>query len=269
MIRPVPLKDAVDESVYGGKCASLGRALRSGLPTPDGFALGVELVKKVVRRDQPVVAEVTGLFQALAPAMAVRSSAIGEDSAEVSFAGQHATVLNVMSIEAMLAAIEEVYDSAQTPEVIAYRQKMSISGDPAIAIALQIQILSDVSGVMFTRNPLSGASERVIEASWGLGEAIVAGLVVPDSFRISPTGEIIERIAGEKDIKLIADANGNVLEVEVEPDKIEALCLSDGQLNNLHQLASDCETVYGSGLDIEWAFSQEKLYLLQCRAITR
>ena len=95
----------------------------------------------------------------LVPAMAVRSSAVGEDSAVASFAGQHATVLNVMSIEAMFTAIKEVHASATTTEAIAYRQKMGVQGEPAIAIALQRQILSEVSGVMFTRNPFSGVSE--------------------------------------------------------------------------------------------------------------
>jgi pyruvate,water dikinase len=269
MVKPVPLKEAMEERVYGGKCASLGRALRTGLPTPDGFALGVELVKNIVNGDQSAIGEVSDLFCELSPAMAVRSSAVGEDSVEASFAGQHATVLNVMSIEAMLAAIKEVYDSAYTPEAMAYRHKMGITGEPAIAIALQKQILSDESGVMFTRNPLNGESERYIEASWGLGEAIVAGLVVPDSFRVSPVGEIVERTAGEKDIKLIADQYGNTIEVEVEPEKIEVLCLSDEQLLRLHKLASECEAVYGTGLDIEWAFFEDELYLLQCRGITR
>lgn len=122
---------------------------------------------------------------------------------------------------------------------------------------------------MFTQNPLSGDSERYIEASWGLGEAIVAGLVVPDSFRIATDGSIIQQTAGEKDIKLVATADGLTEEVEVEADKIEALCLNTEQLLQLHELAAKCEAVYGEKIDIEWAFHAGDLYLLQCRAITR
>lgn len=268
MPEPIALSDAVEEAEFGGKCVSLGIALRAGLPAPDGFALSVELVKAVVAGEdgRRVVAE---LFSQLAPALAVRSSAVGEDSSDASFAGQHDTVLNVMNEDAMLQAIEQVYQSAYTPEALAYRKKMAVTGEPAIAIALQQQILSDVAGVMFTKNPLSGESERYVEASWGLGEAIVAGLVVPDTFRLSNVGEVIEETAGEKDIKLVATADGKTEEVEVDAELVEALCLNRDQLTELHQLASKCEAVYGQSLDIEWAVFDGRVYLLQCRSITK
>jgi pyruvate,water dikinase len=269
MMTAVPLEEARDEGRFGGKCVSLGNALRAGLPTPGGYALGTETVSHIVSSGDSAFPEADAIFAELAPAMAVRSSAVGEDSDEASFAGQHATVLNVMSMQAMLAAIHTVHDSAHTPEALAYRRKMGVSTEPAIAIALQKQILSDVSGVMFTRNPITGANERYIEASWGLGEAIVSGLVVPDSFRLTDNGEVIERTAGEKDLRLEADPHGNVIELEVEGDAIEKLCVSDQQLAELHQLASQCEKTYGSGLDIEWAIAEGRVYLLQCRAITR
>jgi len=146
---------------------------------------------------------------------------------------------------------------------------MGVSTEPAIAIALQKQIFSEVSGVMFTRNPITGGEERYIEASWGLGEAILSGLVVPDSFRLSAQGQVIERTAGEKDLRLEADPQGNVVEVEVEGDAVERLCLKDSQSQELHELASLCETTYRTGLDIEWAVFEDRVYLLQCRAITR
>lgn len=270
MIEPTAFIDAVDEQLFGGKCVSLGRALRAGLPAPDGFALSVELVRIIATGNTMAFPEIEALFTKLAPALAVRSSAIGEDSSAASFAGQHLSVLNVMSIEHMMLAIRKVYESAHRPEALAYRHRMGVSGEPAIAVALQRQIASEVSGVMFTRNPQSGESERYIEASWGLGEAIVAGLVVPDSFRLSAAGAIIARSAGEKDLMIVADtASGTAVEVAVDDDKITALCLNDAQLSKLHKLAGACELVYGDGLDIEWAFFQDELYLLQCRAITR
>jgi len=269
MTTAVQLQEAVDESQFGGKCVSLGNAIRAGLPTPGGFALSADVVNRIAADGSMAFPDAIDVFEALAPAMAVRSSAVGEDSDEASFAGQHATVLNVMNKDAMLAAIHTVYQSAHSPEALAYREKMGVSAEPAIAVALQKQILSDVSGVMFTRNPITGADERYIEASWGLGEAIVSGLVVPDSFRLSRQGQVMARTAGEKDLRLEADREGNVIEVEIEGEAVEALCVNDSQLLELHDLASRCEATYGTGLDIEWAISEGKVYLLQCRAITR
>jgi len=265
----VPLVQALDESLYGGKCASLARALQAGLPAPGGYALSVAQVARIARGSAADFSHIAALFGELAPAMAVRSSAVGEDSSDASFAGQHLSVLNIMDADAVLAAIIAVYQSAHTPEALAYRARLQVAGDPAIAVVLQKQVLSEVAGVMFTRNPLGGANERYIEASWGLGEAIVAGLVVPDRFRIHIDGTILERIAGEKDLMLVADPGGTVVEVEVAPERIEALCLSDQQLAQLHTLASSCQRVYGAEIDIEWAIHDGQLYLLQCRGITR
>jgi len=146
---------------------------------------------------------------------------------------------------------------------------MGVEGEPAISVVLQKQILSEMAGVMFTQNPINGESERYIEASWGLGEAIVAGLVVPDSFRIANDGTILEKTAGEKDIMLVATPDGLATEMEVDSEKIESLCLNAEQLQQLHQLASQCEIVYGEKIDIEWAFHAGSLYLLQCRSITK
>lgn len=265
----VLLELALDESLYGGKCASLARALQAGLPAPGGYALSVAQVARIARGNAADFAHITALFDELAPALAVRSSAVGEDSNDASFAGQHLSVLNIMYADAVLPAIVSVYQSAQTPEALAYRARMQVPGEPEIAVVLQKQVLSEVAGVMFTRNPLDGAAERYIEASWGLGEAIVAGLVVPDSYRIAPDGAVLQRTAGEKDLMLIAGATGEVVEVEVTPERVEALCLDDRQLAQLHQLAADCQRVYGADIDIEWAFHDGQLYLLQCRGITR
>lgn len=265
----VPLSHAIDEKLYGGKCASLARALQAGLPAPGGYALSVAMVRRLAQGNAAEFPQVMALFAELAPAMAARSSAVGEDSNDASFAGQHLSVLNIMNADAMMTAIVDVYQSARTPEALAYRERMQVAGEPEIAVALQLQVLSESAGVMFTRNPLTSVSERYIEASWGLGEAIVAGLVVPDTFRLSAAGEVLESSAGEKDLMLVAVAGGKVIEVEVEPERIEALCLTPSQLVQLHELADKCQQVYGPDIDIEWAFYQDQLYLLQCRGITR
>ena len=129
MIGPVHLREAVEERLYGGKGVSLGSALRAGLPAPGGYALSVELVALITAGDEPALAAVRALFAELAPAMAVRSSAVGEDSADASFAGQHLTVLNVKTVDAMVLAIQRMHDSALTPEALAYRKKMGIDDE--------------------------------------------------------------------------------------------------------------------------------------------
>lgn len=151
---------------------------------------------------------------------------------------------------------------------IAYRAKMGVEGEPAIAVVIQKQIQSEVAGVMFTKNPISGANERYIEASWGLGEAVVAGMVVPDSFRISSEGAILEQVLGDKDVELVAIAESETREQEVDLIRQGSLCLNEDQLDRLHSLALNCEAVYGEQIDIEWAFRDGQLYLLQCRSIT-
>jgi phosphoenolpyruvate synthase/pyruvate phosphate dikinase len=133
---------------------------------------------------------------------------------------------------------------------------------------VQSLLSPDAAGVMFTRNPVTGAEERLIEASWGLGEAVVSGRVIPDSFRIDATGAVLDRAPGVKKIVIRPTADGGTVEAEVEAHLVEALCLDDSQLAALHALATRCEEVYGPGRDIEWAFAGGTLYLLQCRAVT-
>jgi len=123
--------------------------------------------------------------------------------------------------------------------------------------------------VMFTRNPINGADERVIEASWGLGEAVVAGLVIPDRFRVDRSGEVLERTAGLKKVAIRTLPQGGTFEEQLSPELAEQLCLDDAGLAQLHDLADRCEEVYGPARDIEWAVADGRLYLLQCRAITR
>ena len=267
-INAVPLSEAANENMFGGKCFSLGFALRAGLPAPGGYALSVDLVNAISRNDESALANVLPLFAELAPAVAVRSSAVGEDSTDASFAGQHLSILNVMDAESMIEAIQQVHASAFTEEASAYRQRMEIAGEPAIAVVIQRQVLSEVAGVMFTKNPITGAAERYIEASWGLGEAVVAGMVVPDSFRISAAGVTLEQVLGDKDVELVGNPEGETVEQAVEAERIDRLCLCPAELDSLHRLAQSCEAVYGNELDIEWAIHAGQLYLLQCRSIT-
>lgn len=269
MIRPVALSEAGDESRFGGKAVSLGRSLRDGLPVPDGLALDVDTVDEIATIGAKATESCEGMLVALGGRVAVRSSAIGEDAKDASFAGQHTTVLNASSAEALLHAIVEVRQSAHTASALAYRARMNIAGPPRIAVVVQRLVDADCAGVLFTRNPTTGARERVIEAAWGLGEIVVSGAVVPDSYRLDPEGRILERTIGVKDVALRLHAGGGTTEVALDDARAHEAVLADSALAALHQLTLRCEAVFGADLDIEWAFEGDRLYLLQCRAITR
>lgn len=260
------LSEASDESQFGGKAASLARAARSGLPVPPGFALGWELVARIAAGG--AFDELLQHFRRLGGRVSVRSSAIGEDSAEASFAGQHLTVLNVVSEKGVIDAIRAVHQSANTPAALEYRARLGVTGEARIGVVVQQMVDSEIAGVLFTRNPLDGTDERVIESAWGLGEAVVAGLITPDRFRLTPRGEIVERTAGVKDLEIRFAGEGSE-EREVPEERIRALTLNDQQLAALHDLASKCEAVFGRDIDLEWAFANGDLHLLQSRPITK
>ena len=268
-MRPSALVDALDDTHFGGKAASLARTLRPGLPVPPGFALGTMHVDAVFDGDAEAVTHLRVEFAALAGPCAVRSSAIGEDSEGASFAGQHVTVLNVRHQDRVVDAVLEVRESAHTESARAYRRTLGTDEAPRVGVVVQRMIEPDCAGVMFTKNPLNGSDERIIEASWGLGESVVAGLVVPDNYALDGQGRVVRRTAGEKDIALRSAPEGGTVEETVADELVAAFCLSDQMLASLHDLAVRCESFFGKGLDLEWAFAGGALYLLQCRAMTR
>src|SRR6185295_1559116 len=124
--------------------------------------------------------------------LAVRSSCVDEDGAEASFAGQHLTLLNVPATGGLQDAVREVWWSANSDSAITYRQRVGLFARPSVGVVVQSLLDPDTAGVMFTTNPVTGASERMIEATWGLGEAVVDGRVIPDQYRIDPSGEVLE-----------------------------------------------------------------------------
>jgi pyruvate, water dikinase len=268
-LKPSPLIGALDEAQFGGKAASLARALVDGLPVPPGFALDTTYVEAVFDGDPEALEQLRIEFSLLAGPCAVRSSAVGEDSEGASFAGQHVTILNVRHENNVADAVLKVRESGHTESARAYRRTLGMDETPKVGVVVQRMIEPDCAGVMFTKNPLNGSDERVIEASWGLGEAVVAGLVVPDNYALDSEGQVLRRTAGEKDIALRSAAEGGTFEEAVEGQLVTAFCLNDAMLASLHGLATKCESFFGMGLDIEWAFAGGTLYLLQCRAMTR
>ncbi len=268
MKKAVPFKKASERSEFGSKAVGLGDAARQGLPVPPGVALSGELVEAVASGDNTAIEKVAKAIAPLSPPFAVRSSAVDEDGAAASFAGQHLTLLNVHSAADVPGAVRDVWWSANSDSAITYRQRVGLFTRPSVGVVVQTLLNPIAAGVMFTENPVTGADERMIEASWGLGEAVVAGLVVPDNFRLDRSGQVLERRAGRKKIAIRSLPNGGTFEQQVPPEQVNQLCLDEAQLAALGDLALQCEKVYGPRRDIEWAFQDGTLYLLQCRAIT-
>jgi pyruvate, water dikinase len=262
------LRHVDDESQFGGKAVSLGAAIRAALPVPEGMAMSYAMVDAVARADADALKAVRESPHVPAGRLAVRSSAVGEDSSGASFAGQHATKLNVNA--AMLVdAVRLVWESGRSAAALAYRAKKGLPPEPRVGVVVQSLVEPIAAGVLFTRNPMTGVDERMIEATWGLGEAVVSGAVVPDRFRLSSDGRIVETSIGDKDLQITNAADGGTVEVPVPESRRNVSCLEPRHLEALHSLASRCGHVWGDALDIEWALApDDRVYLLQCRPIT-
>jgi pyruvate,water dikinase len=267
--RVVSLEKAHDHAIFGSKAVGLGQAARAGLQLPPGVALSGSVVEAVAAGEKRAIKKVAKSVRPLRGPLAVRSSAVDEDGAEASFAGQHLTLLNVPSSEELGSALREIWWSANSDSAITYRQRVGLFTRPSIGAVVQALLDPEVAGVMFTKNPINGADERVIEAAWGLGEAVVAGRVIPDHYRVARSGEVLERTPGVKKVAIRTLPDGGTVEEDVPPEVVERLSLDDDQLEKLNHLADRCEQVFGAARDIEWAFADSELYLLQCRAVTR
>ena len=268
MKKVVPFKKAREISLYGSKAVGLGEAARHGFAVPPGVALSGDMVEAVAAGEAYAVERLAKGIATLSPPFAVRSSAVDEDGAAASFAGQHLTVLNVHSAADVPGAVREVWWSANSDSAITYRQKLGLLTRPSVGVVVQTLLNPTAAGVMFTEHPVTGVDERLVEASWGLGEAVVAGLVVPDHFRLHRSGQVLERKVGRKRIAVRSLPNGGTFEEQVPAGQVNQLCLADTHLAALSELALRCEKAYGPRRDIEWAIQDGTLYLLQCRAVT-
>jgi pyruvate,water dikinase len=252
----------------------LAGALANQAGTSAGVADGPELpdwLRHAVAAAYQRLAEITGIEQ---PAVAVRSSAVDEDGADTSFAGQHDTYLNVVGVEAVCEAIVRCWASARAPRALEYRRQHGLATEGArIAVLVQQLVLADVSGVIFSANPLSGRrDEVVINVSWGLGESIVGGSVTPDTFVVRTDGSpatwrIAERGLAEKRRMTVAIAGGT-REVDVPRLLRSQPAVEDRQVIEMASLACDLEQTMGWPVDLEVAYRDDTLYLLQCRPIT-
>ncbi len=203
--------------------------------------------------------------------VAVRSSATAEDLPTASFAGQQDTYLNVRGDDDLLAHVKQCWASLWTARAVTYRVKQGFEhAEVALAVVVQAMIQSEVSGILFTANPVtSNRDEVVINASWGLGEAIVSGLVSPDTLTIRKSdGAIISREIADKDRSIEYAQAGGTVEVEVPDARRKIPALSDAQIAQLVALSAQIEKHYGAPMDIEWGYARGTFYILQARAIT-
>ena len=205
-------------------------------------------------------------------AVAVRSSANAEDLPGLSFAGQQETYLNVRGPDDVVDAVKKCWSSLWTAQAISYRHQNGIDqGSVAMAVVVQVMVPSEVSGILFTANPANGErSEIIVNASFGLGEAVVSGQVTPDTWVINrPDLSIKQKILGPKEHQIVADGDNGVRLESVAAEYRTQSSLSENWLRELCETAVLIENLNdGLPQDIEWAFSQGSLHLLQSRPIT-
>jgi rifampicin phosphotransferase len=275
---PVPLAFALTTHAYSLFAASHGLPCRASevadddLPALRAQIVGAEIPLPVA----DVVVDGYRAFQAGAGsdgvALAVRSSATAEDSEAFSFAGLHDTVLDVRTLPALEAAVRQCWASLWSERAVSYRRAGGLAADEAaIAVVVQQLVRSDASFVVFTADPVGDRDGHlIIAATWGLGEAVVSGLVVPDHIVVDPKGQVVEYTVGDKHLMVIPGARpeDGTREVPVPRALRTAPALSNEQASAIATMARDLAPRLGYEADLEGAFSADALYLFQARPIT-
>ena len=243
-------------------------ALRQAEETAHDLILGTEL-------PESVKAEILDAYHTMGDGddgafVAVRSSATAEDLPDASFAGQQETFLNVRE-EALLERVKECWASLFSQRAIYYRQRKDFPhSEVDIAVVVQRMVDAEKSGVMFTSHPSTGDPEIIIEAAWGLGEAVVSGSVSPDNYVVDrETSEVEEVTVADKKLLMEKDQEtGETVTRDVPEEKREERVLSDAEIERLVELGRRVEDHYGTPQDVEWAVFEGEVYMLQSRPIT-
>jgi pyruvate, water dikinase len=259
---------ADDVESVGVASHAIGEAMRSA-PVPQAVQDEIaarydELAEKAGVRDPPV---------------AVRSSALGEDSPEATFAGQQETYLWVRGADRVCDAARDCWVSLFGPPALTYRARHAVAGnavaaaeEPAMGVAVQLMVDAEVSGVLFTCNPVSGDPSMVaINASWGLGLAVVGGEVTPDDFLVSKiTSEVVREHVSAKEIEYVPDSAGRgAVRVAVPEERRAVACLDRAALGTLVEMGRRVEGYFGAHQDVEWAIARGgDLHVLQARPVT-
>ncbi|MGD9529816.1 MAG: PEP/pyruvate-binding domain-containing protein [Pseudonocardia sp.] len=298
----IPLDDpAADLARAGGKGASLARLAAAGLPVPEGFCVTTDAYRLAVAgreaeiraalagvdpsrpgtseaaaaRIVPLFAtvpddaaeEIVAAYRRLGGGpVAVRSSATAEDLPDLSFAGQQESYLDVEGVPALLDAVRRCWASLWNARAIAYRARAGVAGDDvALAVVVQRMVDADASGILFTADPVTGARDRVVvNAGWGLGEAVVGGRVTPDTVVVA--GDVEMRVA-DKALMTVRTGNGTA-EVPVPEERRRAPVLDEAEARELAAIGARAEELDGVPVDVEWARTNGRLIVLQARPIT-
>jgi rifampicin phosphotransferase len=309
MVLPLDAQGAAVAAV-GGKGASLSRLACAGLPVPPGFCVTTlaycDFAERDERRQQiaevlatvdasgpatfaaashrlgemfaawPVgdftVESVTGMYAGMGDrvAVAVRSSATTEDLADLSFAGQHTSYLNVRGEAAVLAAVKRCWASLWSPRAIGYRaQHGRIDDDVSMAVVVQRLVVADAAGVLFTADPVTGdRGHVVINANWGLGESVVSGQVSPDIITVGrASGRAGSYEIGSKAVMTVLTSDGT-REQDTAAGRRAAAVLSGDEAAELARTGLAVEKLYGQPVDVEWARADGQFFVLQARPVT-
>jgi pyruvate,water dikinase len=272
----LPLSAGGAAEAVGGKAAGFAILAAAGLDFPDGFVLSAEAHRHARglgwKGGTPIpVATSAAVSEALAflpgDAFAVRSSAVAEDGASASFAGQFETIVGV-SREDVAAAIAECWGSAGNGRALAYRA--AEGNEQAMAVIVQPLVAADVSGVIVTADPITGDERTLlVNASFGLGEAVVSGLVTPDEYRIARADAcVVAATIGAKELEIVRGSDGALEERALPVERSTAPTLDAERLRALWQGALAAEAVLGRPADLEFAFADGRLLWLQCRPLT-
>ena len=262
-------------TTVGGKAAALSQLARE-FTVPRGFAIPAVRVPVTEDIASALAADVAEAYAQierdsavpLAP-VAVRSSAIDEDGAQASFAGQHDTFLNVRGADAVLDAVRRCWASAHSDLALQYRALSGLDAeDIQIAVLVQQLVPAEVAGVAFSANPVTGSRDEVmITTSWGLGESVVSGTVTPDTYVVHKQTQGVTAELGAKE-RMTALHEDGTHEVPVPPERQRELTLTEEQAREVASLAHRLEEWMGYPVDIECAYHGGQLFLLQCRPIT-
>jgi len=263
---------ASDSSLVGGKAANLS-LLAERFRVPPGFAITLtgdtvdRAMRSVIADSYRRLGELLGTDD---PPVAVRSSAVDEDGADASFAGQHDTYLNVSGADQVAWAVARCIASFHSERVLEYRHSRGLAPAPErVAVLVQFLVPADASGIVFSANPVTrDRDELLVNASFGLGESIVGGTVTPDAYVVERAGLALrERRVAQKALMTVP-APGGTREVPVPGRVARLAALRDEQARAAAQLALDLEEEMGWPVDIEVAWTGDELFLLQCRPIT-
>lgn len=272
----LPLSAPGAAEAVGGKAAGFAILAAAGLDFPDGFVLSAEAHRHARglgwATGKPIPAATSAAVSdalTLVPgeAFVVRSSAVAEDGASASFAGQFETIVGVTR-EDVAAAIAECWGSAGNGRALAYRS--AERDEHTMAVIVQPLVDADASGVVVTVDPITGDEQTLlVNASFGLGEAVVSGLVTPDEYRIARADAcVIAATIGAKELEIVRGSDGALEERALPVERSTAPTLDAEELRALWQGALAAEAILGRPADLEFAFAAGRLLWLQCRPLT-